>query len=285
MKIKILYWKLESFFYQFFAMFFIFPSRQGGRKHELPQPLIVSLTSYRPRFFKLKLTIKTLISQSVKPDKIILWIAEDEKKFLPDVLFKYEKKYKWFEIRFCEDIRSYKKIIPSLIYFPDAFIVTSDDDIFYPKNWLEGLCEAWQGDFNQVVAYRTHLIHVEKDGNLSPYNSWKHNIHWVKHNTGILFPTSGSGVLYPPGVFDPQVTYKDLFMSLCPNADDVWLFWMLNLKSAKVVKTKKRLNLVCWPGSDEGGLAAENVINNGNDLQIKNMQRKFRKIKNINDKN
>ena len=53
------------------------------KKHNLPGNLIVSLTSFPQRFSTLHLTIKTLLSQSMRPDEIILWIYEKDFSDLP----------------------------------------------------------------------------------------------------------------------------------------------------------------------------------------------------------
>lgn len=280
MSVKKLYWKVESLVHEMYAKYCIFPYLNLGKKHVLPKSLIVSLTSYKPRFAKLHLTVKTLLSQSIRPDKVILWIAEEEKHFVPSILHEYQVKFSWFEIRYCTNLRSYKKIIPSLIHFPDSFIVTCDDDIFYPKNWLLGLCDSWNGNYKQSVAYRTHLVKFSIDGHLKPYSTWLQNYRGNILQNDVLFPTGCGGVLYPPNVLHKEVLNQAIFLSLCPNADDVWLFWMLRLNSSEVIKTKKSINIVAWPGTDDNGLASENVQNHGNDSQIIKVQEKYGLIKN-----
>ena len=55
-------------------------THHSKKKHQLPAPLIVSLTSYPVRFKTLPKTLKCLLNQSIIPDKIILWIAYEDKK-------------------------------------------------------------------------------------------------------------------------------------------------------------------------------------------------------------
>ena len=52
-------------------------SRRPGRPHGLPVPLIISLTSFPARYDTLHLTLKSLMGQSVRPDRVILWLAEE----------------------------------------------------------------------------------------------------------------------------------------------------------------------------------------------------------------
>jgi hypothetical protein len=97
---------------------------------------IVSLTSYGKR---LRMTapyaIITLLNQSVRPDKIVLWVGHGDKENIPAIMNRLTKK--GLEIRFCEDVKSYTKLVPALREFPEDCIITSDDDIYYPKNWLK----------------------------------------------------------------------------------------------------------------------------------------------------
>jgi protein O-GlcNAc transferase len=106
--------------------------------HNLPSKLIVSLTSYPPRFGKLHLTLKCLVNQTVKPDVVVLWIAHQDMNMLPEAVLKYERQG-LISINACNDYKVYKKIIPTLKSFPEAFIVTPDVDLYYPKWWLDTL--------------------------------------------------------------------------------------------------------------------------------------------------
>lgn len=280
MKLKLLYWKLESVIYELYARFLLFPELSSDKLHDLPNKLIVSLTSYPPRFSKLHLTIKSLLAQSLTPDRIILWIAHEDKKSVSAVLIEYEARFERFEIRYCEDLRSYKKIIPTLSKFPDHFIVTVDDDVFYSRHWLKGLCETWCGNPNEIVAYRAHKISFNIDGSIKPYSNWQKN-YMSRSKNDCLFPTGCGGVLYPPGSLHEEVMNTELFRGMCPHADDVWLFWMGRLNQSRILVPQTSFNVVNWQGTDQSGLAQENVANNGNDLQIKALQKHYGTIQEI----
>src|SRR5690606_34955355 len=53
------------------------------KKHALPGRLIVSLTSYPARFKGLAKTLRTLLAQTVRPDRLILWVAHSDVIKLP----------------------------------------------------------------------------------------------------------------------------------------------------------------------------------------------------------
>ena len=94
--------------------------------HGLRSPLIVSLTSYPARFGSLHLVLRSLLTQSVRADRVVLWLDEGDEHLLPPAVTSLG-----VETRICPRWRSYKKIIPTLMEWPEAHIVTADDDIYY----------------------------------------------------------------------------------------------------------------------------------------------------------
>jgi glycosyltransferase involved in cell wall biosynthesis/SAM-dependent methyltransferase len=244
--------------------------------HTLPGHLVVSLTSYRARFDNLHLTLRSLLMQSAGPDALVLWVAEDEKSHLPANVWGLEKY--GLSIRFCEDIRSYKKIVPALREYPDSFIVTADDDLYYQKDWLQRLIESWDGNGKTVVAHRAHKIRLDKKGKPLPYKSWKWEVNSEESSNGLIFPTCGAGALYPPRVFHPDVTNAERFMKLCPTSDDVWLYWMVSLNGAKAKRSSYNMQLIEWPSKDKKSLWQENIQGGGNDKAIKKMFQEYGRI-------
>lgn len=237
--------------------------------HSLPGSLVVSLTSYSSRFDNLYLTLRSLMLQEVSPDHLILWIAEEEKKELPKNVWELEQY--GLNIRFCENIRSYKKIVPSLREYPDSFIVTADDDLYYDSKWLKGLVDSWDGDERTVIAHRAHKVVLNDKGRPLPYKKWKWEVGEKEPVDGLIFPTSGAGVLWPPHVFHSDVTYVRRFMELCPSADDIWLYWMASLNGAKVKRSTYEFRFIEWPNNGVSPLWKENVIGGGNDRQIEKL--------------
>lgn len=245
-----------------------------SNRHELPARLVVSLTSYSRRFSTLHLTLRSLLSQTVKPDRLLLWIANEDFPSLPKEVT--ELIPLGVEIKGCEDIRSFKKFVPTLRVESDAFLVTADDDICYPVQWLEKLIETWSGDYDEVVAWRAHKIRLRGPGEPAPYADWKWNYLNGKDKSSLIFPTSGGGVLYPPGAFHPDVMDENLFMNLCPTADDVWLYWMCAINDKKFRVVGEPFDLRVWSGSQESSLWELNK-DGGNDRQFYNVLRHYGK--------
>lgn len=201
---------------------------------------VVSLTSYGKRLKKsAPFAIITLLDQSIKPDKIILWVAKEDKKNVPKIMDKLTKK--GLEIRFCEDIKLYNKLIPSIEAFPDSYIVTADDNIYYPQNWFEQLIIEHQKNPNKIICHKAKRINVDENHNLTPYSQWasfvqpisyfahlfvSHEKNAPNHQLESIFPLSKSGIMYPPKSLYYDVTKKNLFMKLAADANDFW-FWAM----------------------------------------------------------
>jgi hypothetical protein len=219
----------------------------------------------------------TLLRQSVRAGKVILWLARGTA--IPPLLRRLQDN--GLDIRFCKDMRAYTKLIPALAEFPGDILITADDDVYYPKRWLEGLKKAYMNDPSKIYCYRAHEIVVDEDGNIAPYNAWKH---CMKNNSraGRLFPTGVGGILYPPRSLGDLCLREEEFMKLAPDGDDIW-FWAM----AKCMGTKHevigngRMRRIINVDPDEAskGLCLENVYNGGNDRQLKAILERFPAIK------
>jgi protein O-GlcNAc transferase len=241
---------------------------RNGKRHQLPAELIVSLTSYPARFSTLHLTLKCLLAQNVSPDKVILWIAHQDKELLPTSVTKLT--LHGLEIGYTEDLRSYKKIIPTLGRYPNAYIVTADDDVYYESTWLEELVNESKATPHAAISHRVHTIVLGDDKLPLPYNDWIQNSH-SSSLSGLTFQTGVGGVLYPPNIFHADVMKISLFKDICLHADDVWLYWMVRMAGGKIKGLENRFVVHNWKGSQNTALWKTNVLQNGNDAQILNM--------------
>jgi hypothetical protein len=245
-----------------------FVRRRSGAAHTLDAPLIVSLTSYPERFGTLHLTLKCLLLQTVAADRVILWIAHSDRDALTPAILSLQND--GLEIAFCDDLRSYKKIIPTLKHYPGCYIVTADDDLYYWPTWLAELLQNYRGTPGEVVCHRAHRIGLGADQLPLDYAMWEQETQ-KQDESALNFPTSGAGVLYPPHVFHQAVLNAHAFEWLCPNADDVWLYWMMRKNGAQARKIGQVRPLICWNASQSVGLLHENVVSGGNDKKIANL--------------
>jgi hypothetical protein len=236
-----------------------------SEKYAGPVPLVVSLTSYPPRFPTLHLTLRSLLLQRLQPTRVVLWIAFQDAQRLPPVVTALQAE--GLEIRLCEDIKSYKKIIPTLEAEPNAIIVTADDDIYYWVDWLRELFEQSQKHPEDVIAHRVHRMKTMQN-RIESYREWQESVA-DQEVAPTNFATGIGGVLYPPQSLHPEVTDRQKFMQLCPNADDVWLYWMTRRNGRHVRRSATRRTPYPWQGSQEVALWKENRTQN--DVQIANM--------------
>lgn len=241
----------------------------GITRQKREQELIVSLTTIPRRIGKVHLCIESLLRQNLKPDRLVLWICESQigPDALPPMLKKLRKR--GLEIRWHHELRSYMKIIPALKAFPGSLIVTADDDLFYPKNWLGQLYEAYRKEPQFIHCHRAHLMRYDFSGNILPYNDWLWEAGDDQGPSLDLFPTGVGGVLYAPGHLSPEVFNEREFLAHCPKADDVWLKAMSLLHRVPCRKVRPR----CFPMTairirGDQPLSEDNVANGGNDLQI-----------------
>lgn len=100
-------------------------------------------------------------------------------------------------IKWCEDIKSYKKLIPALNEYPNDILVTADDDIFYPEYWLKNLYEGHLKYPDEIICCRCHEVVLNSDNTFAPFNEWEH-IYEGLGPSYLVFSTSGAGALYPP---------------------------------------------------------------------------------------
>lgn len=229
--------------------------------------IIVSLTTHDKRIFDVWLTIESLLNQTLKPNKLILWLAEDEfdESTIPIMLKRQQER--GLEIGFCKDLKAYTKLIPTLKKYPDQIIITVDDDIIYPFDLIENLYKEYERDNNAVLCCRAHKMTFDKNNILLPYNKW--SFEYQKQEPSLLlFPTGVGGVLYPPHCFHEDITREDLFMKLSPYADDVWFKAMTLLMEIPCKKIRCRKYVDTGENQDIA-LFVHNVVHGKNDIQIK----------------
>jgi hypothetical protein len=230
---------------------------------------IVSLTSFPARINDLWITVETILRQSFKPDKVILWLAEEQfpGRKLSDSLLQLQKR--GLTIEFCdEDLRSHKKYFYAMQQYPDANIITLDDDSYYPKDVLSKVVDLHKKYPKAICANRAHKI-TFGNNRIKKYRNWKINYNKILSPSYLLVPTGVGGVLYPPHSLSPSLFEKELFKEICFQADDLWLKVNGILVETKVV-TNKYFNkdLIAVSKTQNEKLLDNNSYGGGNDSQL-----------------
>lgn len=229
--------------------------------------LIVSLTSFPARIDKVWIVVECLLRQTHKPDRIILWLAENQFPFknLPKSLLNLQER--GLEIRWCqEDLKSHKKYFFVMQEFPDAMIVTVDDDLFYSSFLLGKLLEFHSKYPDSIICHRALKIE-HNQLTLNKYNTWSLIEKATAPSYGI-FLTSGGGTLFPPDTLPEEAFNKPVFQQTCFYADDVWLNMMAHMKETTVAKTSYFSLYVPIFNRSTIKLSDQNLYNGLNDKQI-----------------
>lgn len=197
--------------------------------------VIVSLTTYGKRLYDVATTIESIMQGSMLPNRLILWLEEGLKD--TELPFSLQcQQERGLQIEYCKDLRSYKKLIPAMKAYPDAIIVTLDDDLLYESDLLENLLRSYKQHPTSISASRIHTIVLGPDHRPILYKDWK-LCQWSDEASPLNFFTSGGGTLFPPHCFDEEVFNEEVFMSICQCADDIWFNAMALKRGTPVVKS------------------------------------------------
>ena len=241
------------------------------------EKIIVSMTTFPARIDVVGYAIISLFNQTMKPDKVVLWLAEEQFSGckLPKIL--EELVECGLEICYCGDLKAHKKYYHALKnQKADELVITYDDDLIYPEDSIERL-------------YKVHLEHKECivcnragccsgiNGRINPYNTWKvHSSIGVNEASTRLFPSTGGGTLYPYKSVNEEVFNIDSMKNMAFTADDLWVRFMSALNSTKVIKTRKNhKTFSTLDGSQIESLQVLNCIGGENDRVIERLSEAY----------
>ncbi|SDK79082.1 hypothetical protein SAMN05192555_101212 [Franzmannia pantelleriensis] len=236
--------------------------------------VVISLTSYPERISVVHYVIKSLIVGSDIPEKIVLWLGQDEMKgvSIPKSLSVLDKCTAIFEIRYVpRGLKSYDKLVHALDAFPDYIIVTVDDDTLYPRYFLKDFLAKHRENQRSVVCYRGVNLEKNSSRGFKPYNEMlsASRSFESKGESWSLMPTGCSGVLYPPGSLSELASSYELIRKYALHADDIW--FKACALSADTPAILVRNKCIRFPsiGNNKEALYFENVVNGGNDKALK----------------
>lgn len=251
----------------------------GVSKEKRDVRIIVSLTSIKERLSVIHICLESILSQKVKPDKVILWLSHEdnngkrilEESLLPRKLLRLKKA--GLEIRFCRNVRSYRKLFFTLKEYPNDIIITTDDDVIYPPDWLKNMLESYKKNPRCVHFYRGRLMKMTDEGKLGNYKTWE-LYDRTKEPSLLLIPTGKDGVLYPPGSLNEEVFNERAFNELCPYQDDIWFKAMTLLNNVLCQRVRPdHDDFKSIVGSQTTTLYRDNTANN--DMAVRNVFEKY----------
>ena len=227
----------------------------------------MSLTTFGSRLGTVAYVVESIAAGRLRPRRMILWLDDpDAFESRPESLRRLERR--GLEVRLTENYGPHTKYYPSLA---DAIadglpLVTADDDILYPRHWLDRLLAAASAYPEVVSCYRASVV-ATIDGKIAPYISWprcKSTAASTAH-----FATGVSGVFYPMTMLRALAARGTEFMSRCPRADDIWLHWIAVQEGVRIRQiVPKARHFPYIPGTQQQTLVEENVHGGANDLRI-----------------
>lgn len=225
-------------------------------------PVIVSLTSIPSRLDTLYLVIRSLLTQTQRPEKILLWLHNDLQSKIPSSLSMLVGDI--FEIHYVDMTCSHRKLVHSLELYPHKIIVTCDDDLMYSPSWLQRLYQDHLIYPDRVIAHECREIAYDTEGKLLNYDQWK-----TQTMPGVtspwMMPIGYGGVLYPPSVLHADVARAELYLALAPRADDLWFKAMSHLNGTMTQRSQQPgQKPIPIAGSQKVSLKHTNVRANGN---------------------
>lgn len=203
--------------------------------------LIVSMTSYPPRIKDVAKVWFSVLNQDVEKDRYhcVLVLAEPEfphkEKDLPTDLRLLVENEMVELIWHPTNIKSHKKLIPTLLKYPNNDILVIDDDVIRPAGWLKCFIADHEKYPDDVI---TGMVaqYIENDHFKMYPNHQFGNTHYgeiIKNGR----PANGrGGTLYPAHTFtDERFFDESLFMKLTPTSDESWQFYF-NCKDGKNIR-------------------------------------------------
>jgi hypothetical protein len=245
--------------------------RNQHSKDSVIAPLgpVVSVTSYGNRLSTVDLVLESIAAGSILPSRLILWVDTAE-AFRNRSSRLQRLVERGLEIRLCENFGPHTKYYPYLLS-ADMFegpLVTADDDVLYPRWWLEGLVRAHHENPEVVSCYRAYLMSLGSRG-ITPYRTWEPCK--STRPSFLHFATGVSGCIYPPLLLNKLRLTGSEFMRLCPREDDVWLHVNALRNGIKIRQVHNHpLRFPLVPGTQDNGLYHSNVILGLNAEQIRN---------------
>jgi hypothetical protein len=247
--------------------------------------VVVSLTTHGDRIGTVSIGIESIARGTVRPQRLVLWLDSPEDiAACPASLRRLERR--GLEIRAASDDLPPNDGLPNggpshygphTKYYPYVSstprhtvpLVTADDDIVYPPQWLALLVDAGERHPGTVSAHRVSIMGIEGD-QVSGYAIWPR-----ARDTAVRagnFATGVSGVIYPPAMLEALRLHGDGFLTSCPRADDIWLKWVAlrtGIPVRQIGPVPRHFPII--PGSQGRTLMSTNVGENQNDHCIRGL--------------
>lgn len=242
----------------------------------------VSLTAIPSRIDRLWVVMESLMRQTVRPDRIIVALTQEEfpqgMAQMPESLLAYVRL--GVEIAFLPyNLKCHNKYFHALRHCPDSCVVTVDDDCWYSRDTIARLIDMHEAYQDAVVSNIARVIDTE---HFHTYKMWKKSPSASAPDHRCVALGFGA-ILYPPQFAQRcadaghDLFSVDLIGRLAPTTDDLWLKAVEMVSGIKVACGSFYPNPVTVTGSQKISLRSINKgAENRNDIQWKAMDDHFK---------
>lgn len=235
--------------------------------------ITASLTTFPARINQVRYAIISILNQTVRPDKVVLWLAREQfpEGEIPHNLVDLCEH--GLEIRFCDDLRSHKKYYYALQeQKPDEVVITFDDDIIYHPHTIERLLKKHEEYPKSIICSQVHVMTYDEKGSIKPYREWSNFNNTLRNPNKDFMPLTGSGCLYPYHVM-PEITFDKIkIKEIAFTADDLWIGYLAKIWEVPISVVDKPANVFSVVAfSQTQHLGQINCLEDGNDKAMEKL--------------
>src|SRR6476661_8543598 len=233
-------------------------------------PVVVSMTTHGVRLKTAALALESIARGSTRPQRLLLWLQTPEQvRTAPAALRRLERR--GVELLLSPDYGPHTQYYPhgASVERHTVPLVTADDDIMYPRNWLAVLSDANRRHPDTISGHWISIMGPSVDG-VADYATWARARDTAARTAN--FAVGVSGVIYPPAMLQELRTRGTDFVAACPGADDIWLKWVA-LRAGIPVRQVRPVprHFPIIPGTQGQSLMQTNVGESRNDRWIRGL--------------
>ena len=204
-----------------------------GVKRNLP--VIVSIYAASNELKNMHLTIYSLLNQTMKPDKIILWV--DDSEDLQSLSYEITQFIKnGLEIKFVKELGPYTAAYNAIKDYSESINVIAQNGFYYPTTWLKKLYASYiqySEDIQVHIANRVKL----KENKVFSSKFWEKEVKKDSADFSYIMNNNG-GILFPPNCFGNDFLRTDIFLKYAPVNSELW-YWVMSLVYGRKIRVVK----------------------------------------------
>lgn len=202
--------------------------------------LTCTLTTFPDRIDTVQYTIKSLFNQSVKPDRIVLWLASSEfENFqFPESINRLQER--GLEIRYCDNYFGHKRYYKMIEEQKEnECIIMFDDDILFPYCLIERLYDKWLQFPDCVICERGQVMTFDGDKILNPGRWSSTSDEGIDKPSYKILASPGGGCLFPPKALYKDANNTDMISKYALKTGDIWLMFQTVQNDTKILRAHK----------------------------------------------